>query len=640
MPVTVNERLKNNPLRNRDDLRRLLEDMVEPLYDHFSPGRARVELAANRASYGDPASALEGYSRPLWGLAPLAAGGGKFAHWDLWREGLVNGTDPKHPEYWGLAGDFDQRSVEQGAFGFALALAPNELWKPLTSAQRANLVAWLRRIHEVKLVRSNWLFFRVLVQLGLHQVGETWDEKVLDSDLSQIESFYLRDGWSTDGPEGAPWRDGRTGDYYVPMAIHFYGLVYARLASSADPARSARIVERARLFAREFQHYFAADGSALPFGRSLAYRFAQGAFWGGLAYAGVEALPWPVIKGIYLRHLRWWMRQPIFTETGLLTIGYAYPNLLMAESYNSPGSPYWALKAFLPLALPDSHPFWRAEEAPLPPRRAALTSPGSRLVLTTDPRSRDVVALAPGQRVLDWPRNAPHKYSKFTYGNRFGFAVTSGASIPAEGGLDGELSLSDDERYFRRRDFAHPTEVREGAACSLWKPWPDVEVRTWLVAAPEGHVRLHHVKSARALWTLEAGFAVPYFTKSHLRQQPDLPGGPVVRSPRGSSTVRELLGGRTAACVELGANTHILASLSAMPVLRGAHQPGEFWLASWVDGTADENAPLSGGSAFSVGLEGEACVIRRDGRPWWTVSNENLFGQSSPERLRALDELV
>jgi hypothetical protein len=328
--VTVNERLKNNPLRSRDDLRRLLEDMVEPLYGHFSQGRARVELAANRASYGDPASALEGYSRPLWGLAALAAGGDQFARWDLWREGLINGTDPKHPEYWGLAGDFDQRSVEQGAFGFALALAPDQIWKPLTTEQRANLVAWLRRIHDVKLVRSNWLFFRVLVQLGLHQVGETWDEKVLDSDLSQLESFYLRDGWFLDGPEGAPWRDGRSGDYYVPMAIHFYGLVYARLASSADPARSARIVERARLFAREFQHYFAADGSALPFGRSLAYRFAQGAYWGALAYAGVEALPWPVIKGLYMRHLRWWMQQPIFTETGLLTIGYTYPNLLMA----------------------------------------------------------------------------------------------------------------------------------------------------------------------------------------------------------------------------------------------------------------------------------------------------------------------
>jgi len=38
----------------------------------------------------------------------------------------------------------------------------------------------------------------------------------------------------------------------------------------------------------------------------------------------------------------------------------------MAEQYNSPGSPYRALKFFLPLALPDSHPFWQAAESPLP----------------------------------------------------------------------------------------------------------------------------------------------------------------------------------------------------------------------------------------------------------------------------------
>src|SRR5439155_2374868 len=145
-------------------------------------------------------------------------------------------------------------------------------------------------------------------------------------------------------------------------------------------------VERSRIFAHDFAHWFSEDGSALPFGRSLTYRFAQGAFWGALAFADVEALPWAVVKGLYLRHLRWWMRQPIFSETGLLTIGYTYPNLLMAESYNSPGSPYWALKIFLPLALPEEHPFWRAEEAPLPPRRAVRTVPGAKLILTTDPR--------------------------------------------------------------------------------------------------------------------------------------------------------------------------------------------------------------------------------------------------------------
>lgn len=38
----------------------------------------------------------------------------------------------------------------------------------------------------------------------------------------------------------------------------------------------------------------------------------------------------------------------------------------MNQDYNSAQSPYWALKSFLILALPETHPFWAAEEAPYP----------------------------------------------------------------------------------------------------------------------------------------------------------------------------------------------------------------------------------------------------------------------------------
>ena len=79
-----------------------------------------------------------------------------------------------------------------------------------------------------------------------------------------------------------------------------------------------------------------------------------------------KALPWGDVKGYYLRHLRWWAKLPITDRSGVLTVGFGYANLLMSENYNSAGSPYWAFKAFLPLALPASHPFWTAEEKPVP----------------------------------------------------------------------------------------------------------------------------------------------------------------------------------------------------------------------------------------------------------------------------------
>jgi hypothetical protein len=627
----------DNPLRTRADVQQLVRHLVTPLIPHFSPGRAEVHLGANRGLSGDPACLLEAFARPLWGLVPLAAGGGGFEHWALWQEGITSGTTPSHSEYWGEPGDWDQRSVEQAAFGFGLALAPRPLWESLPPEVRRNLASWLQRINEVQLVQSNWLYFRVLVNLGLRQRGETWSEERVETDLVRLDQFYLGGGWYSDGEVTSHFRDGRLGDYYVPMAFHYYGLVYARLASADDPARAARFAERARHFARDFVHWFAEDGAALPFGRSLAYRFAQGAFWGALAFAGVEALPWPVVKGLYLRHLRWWMRQPIFSETGLLTVGYAYPNLLMAESYNSPGSPYWALKTFLPLALGDEHPFWRAEEASLPPRRAVHTVPGAKLVLMTDPRSRDVTALSPGQPVLEWPRHAPHKYSKCSYSTRFAFCVPASVATPSEGGLDNGLSLSDDGRFFRVREHCLDAEVRDGVAYSRHLPWPEVEVRTWLLADAAGHVRIHQIKTPRRLWTFEGGFPVGYTARGSFTLQPEAPNGCVVRTPLGAATLRSLLPGRQGEGVNIGANSPLMTSLAVMPALRSVIEPGEHWLACWVGGSRDRGDAFTDAGQFSASIDENGCQIRRNGRPWWTSSRGGTAGESSTERLRALE---
>ena len=102
--MTVSAALANplagNPLRTRADLQRAVRDLVAPLLPHFSPGGARVRLGSFGAAFPPADAELEGFARPLWGLAPLAAGGGEFAHWERWRRGLEAGCDPEHPERW------------------------------------------------------------------------------------------------------------------------------------------------------------------------------------------------------------------------------------------------------------------------------------------------------------------------------------------------------------------------------------------------------------------------------------------------------------------------------------------------------------------------------------------------------------
>jgi hypothetical protein len=67
--------LSENPLRDRADLQRAVCALFAPLKPHFSSGAARVRLGFSGAHYDDNAAELEGFARPLWGLAPLAAGG-------------------------------------------------------------------------------------------------------------------------------------------------------------------------------------------------------------------------------------------------------------------------------------------------------------------------------------------------------------------------------------------------------------------------------------------------------------------------------------------------------------------------------------------------------------------------------------
>ncbi|GIO85458.1 hypothetical protein J25TS5_23900 [Paenibacillus faecis] len=351
--------LQRNPLRTKQDLQAALQELTAPLRPHYSEGKARLRLGAAGAGFDASIAEMEGFSRVLWGLVPLLAGGGEDDLWEVVLEGIRHGTDPAHPEYWGEVADYDQRLVEMAAFGFALALIPERIWGPLNERERTHLQEWLGQINRHPCYDCNWLFFNVLVNLGLQKAGLPYDKGQLEGNLDRIDTFYLGDGWYSDGP-------GAHSDYYVPFAIHFYGLLYAVLMKEEDPKRAAVIRERAGRFAADFLYWFAPDGASLPYGRSLTYRFSHAAFWGAMAYAEMEELPYGVLKGLVLRHFRWWFRQPMLDAEGLLTVGYAYPNLVMAENYNSPGSPYWALKAFLPLALPDDHPFWQAEEMPLP----------------------------------------------------------------------------------------------------------------------------------------------------------------------------------------------------------------------------------------------------------------------------------
>lgn len=566
--------IRINPLRTKQDLRLALQQLTDPLKPYYSEGSARLRLGASGAGYPAAISEMEGFCRVMWGIVPLLAGGGKDELWDTCIKGIINGTNPGHPEYWGEAQDYDQRLVEMAVLGMALSLIPEHVWEPLGIEEKQRLFNWLNSINSHPVYDCNWLFFHILVNMGFKTVGLPFDAEGMEKNLQRIEAFDIGEGWYSDGVGGHS-------DYYVPFALHFYGLVYAKLMEAEDPRRSRMFKEKAALFAKDFICWFDSNGAALPYGRSLAYRFSQSAFWSALVFADVDVLPLGEVKGIVLRNLRWWFKQPIFQANGVLSVGYTYPNLIMAENYNSPGSPYWALKTFLLLALPDDHAFWEVEELPLPALPAHSVQLPAHLVVCREQDGSHVVAFNTGHPSTNEHTHTSAKYEKFAYSTAFGFSVPRAEWGLAQGAFDSMLALSEGDNLFRVRRRNEEYKIEDNVLFTRWKPWLDVEISTWIVAGLPWHVRIHRIDTKRTLTAAEGGFAVSSDENLQVKQEAM---SVQARSLIGTSEICGLHGYTETEAVYPHSNTNLLYPRTIIPTLKVDLGMGTHWLVSAIYG--------------------------------------------------------
>ena len=567
----------SNPLSSRQDVVAEFNTMLGAVDKQFPAGSSRFSLGDTCAHYATDVAQMEGLSRVLWGLFPLMAAGDTTPFSDKYIAAIKQGTDPQSAGYWGETEPYDQRLVEMAAYGLGLSLLQEKLTDLFTEHEVMNLHAWLNQITDAQMPDSNWNYFAIMVQLGFKRAGLPFDQVAIDRRFAMMDAYYLGDGWYSDGP-------GRPKDYYISMAFHFYGLIYATL--SGDEERATVLRERSRLFADDFIYMSAADGASVPFGRSLTYRFAMVAFWSAVAFSGLEVFTPGIVKGIILRHLRWWQQQPILDRDGILSLGFAYPNLAMCEDYNSPGSPYWALKTYLILALPEEHPFWQAQEQPLPALAEKRVIPHAQQILMHADDSQHVTMLTAGQLELNNYVNTDAKYTKFAYSSRFGFTIERGRYGLKHAACDSTLLLSDGDNYYRGRRECAEVRVDENGIFSRWSPWQDVHIDTWLVPFGAWHIRLHRVNSARTLQAVEGGFAV-------MKTQPELTErGCFLSADNGSSVIADLspVITRQPDTVVTPPNSSIMfAECAAIPVLSTTLPQGESLLCCAVMACGDSH---------------------------------------------------
>jgi hypothetical protein len=350
---------------SRDDWLALADRMLAAVRPFASPGHALVNLPGPEGGYGRAVDGLEGFARTflLAGFRIAGAGGvGVDELVDRYAAGIAAGTDRTSPDRWVRLDEHPQAKVEAASIALVLDMTRPWIWDRMPSVVRERVVDYLRpAVGDDTYPQINWVWFRLVVQTFLRSVGGPHSLDEMAADLSTHDGFARRDGWMSDGPH-------RAYDHYVGWALHLYPALWARMAGAADLAEQRRDRDLARLdrFLSDAVALVGADGSPLIQGRSLIYRFAAAApFWVG-AITGASSVSLGRLRGAATRIVRHFVANGALDERGLLTLGWhgSWPRL--AQSYSGPGSPYWASKGMLGIALPADHPVWTAVEEPLP----------------------------------------------------------------------------------------------------------------------------------------------------------------------------------------------------------------------------------------------------------------------------------
>jgi hypothetical protein len=142
----------------------------------------------------------------------------------------------------------------------------------------------------------------------------------------------------------------------------------------------------------------------------------------------------------------------------VLSIGWSYPDLLMSEAYNGPGSPYWAFKYFLPLAVAADHPFWSTPEQAVGREARHVVERPPVVVVNQDDRQAQVLNGGRG----DWfERQGSAKSGKFAYSSAFGFAVNADAPLYLGIG-DSMLVLRENAGVYQVRSHVSDSGIMDG----------------------------------------------------------------------------------------------------------------------------------------------------------------------------------
>ena len=270
-------------------------------------------------------------------------------------QGLIAGTDPNSPGYWGKVLQRDPRICEAADVALSIWMVRNNLWSSLSSGEKRKILLWLLSVNGKEVYDNNWHLFPVIVNMIASSLGYQDDKVGGQAHYSRFKSFYRGDGWFSDGPYNVY-------DYYNAWGIHYSLFWLNQISPEFDPEFIRSTLNR---FLKNYIFFITPEGFPI-LGRSICYRMAVST----PIIAGFIQNPPTIEAGLARRALDATWTHFISkgaVAQGKITQGYFGEDLRLLDNYSGPASCLWGLRSLiLAFYCPKDSPFWTTPASPLP----------------------------------------------------------------------------------------------------------------------------------------------------------------------------------------------------------------------------------------------------------------------------------
>jgi hypothetical protein len=364
--------LSTPPASDRDYWVALLNKIATPVLAPMSQGLLKKTMPLELSPTWDKRPAdvayMEALGRLLAGIAPFLA-----LPEDNSKEGIIrkqlllqaqqslqHAVNPQSSDYLNWGSNTNRQPLVDAAFiAQAFLAAPQVLWHPLDAVTKERFINQFKNMRQIAPYKSNWLLFAAIIESFLLSIDETVDTARIDTAIENVESWYMGDGWYSDGPRFH--FDHYNGYVIHPMLCEVLRVNAAKDRCSNDKYKQA--YKRMQRYAYQQERFITPEGYYPVFGRSSTYR--AGLFQPLTKLALEQALPAGITPAqvrcgltAVLKHL---FVPDTFTPQGYLRLGLVGKQQAnLADSYTNTGSLYLTAYMFLPLGLPPINPFWSA----------------------------------------------------------------------------------------------------------------------------------------------------------------------------------------------------------------------------------------------------------------------------------------